>query len=120
MGSGSSAGPTAPPPPRINPPSPPRISQAKSMDAAVRTAVQMADGYKDLVGRRCEERGILFVPTAPPKYREGKHIYRCGRFHIYLDKSAILVQSPEGKWVPTSLNTLLDTAALRHNVNSSK
>ena len=87
------------------------IFSAKSMDAAVRTAVQMADGYKDLVARRCEERGILFVPTAPPKYREGKHIYRCGRFHIYLDKSAILVQSPEGKWVPTSLNTLLDTAA---------
>ena len=89
------------------------------MDAAVRTAVQMADGYKDLVGRRCEERGILFVPTAPPKYREGKHIYRCGRFHIYLDKSAILVQSPEGKWVPTSLNTLLDTAAWRHTMYST-
>ena len=96
-----SGGPIPPPPPRIGP---------TSMGEAVRTAAQMADGYKDLVARRCEERGILFVPTVPAKYREGKHIYKCGRFHIYLDKSAILVQNPDGMWVPTSLNTLLDTA----------
>ena len=89
-----------------SPPPPPRIS---SVSEAVRTATQMTDGYKDLVARRCEERGILFAPVIPPKYREGKPVYRCGNFNIYLDRSAILVQSGD-RWIPTSLNTLLDTA----------
>lgn len=80
-----------------------------TMSEVARTASQMADGYKDLVARKCEERGILFAPVIPPKYREGKQIYRCGNSLIYLDRSAILVQSGD-RWIPTSLNTLLDSA----------
>ena len=87
----------------------PQARLASNLSDVARTAAQMADGYKDLVARRCEERGILFAPTVPPKYREGKQIYRCGKSLIYLDRSAILAQKGD-VWVPTSLNTLLDSA----------
>ena len=95
--------PTAPPPPRVSAPS------LSIMNEAARTAAQMAESYKDLVARRCEEKGILFAPAVPPKWREGKPVYRVGSSYIYLDKSAIFVQQPGDRWIPTSLNTLLDS-----------
>ena len=84
-----------PPPP---PPPPPSIS----------STVSSGGGYKDLVARRCEERGILFAPTVPAKFYEGKPVFRCGTALVYMDRNAIFVQGGD-KWVPTSLNSLLDS-----------
>ena len=38
------------------------------------TVSERPGGYKDLVARRCEELGILFAPTVPAKYFEGKQV----------------------------------------------
>ena len=98
--------PTPPPPPRLSAPS-------KSMAEVSRTAVEMSYSYKDLVARRCEERGIIFAPAVPAKWKEGKPIYRVGNSYIYMDKTAIFVQQPGAgidRWIPQSLNTLLDSA----------
>lgn len=85
------------PPP---PPPPPQLSSEQGS----------AGNYKDLVARRCEERGILFAPTVPQKFYEGKLVFRCGSSGalVYLDRNAIFVQNGD-KWIPTSLNTLLDS-----------
>jgi tuftelin-interacting protein 11 len=98
--------PAAPPPPRLT-------SSSISMKEVARTAVEMSHSYKDLVGRRCEERGILFAPAVPARWKEGKPIYRVGNSYIYMEKTAIFVQQPGGgidRWIPQSLNTLLDSA----------
>lgn len=44
---------------------------------AVKTAAQIPQGFKDLIGRRCEERGIVFRPL-PGRWREDKQLYLCG------------------------------------------
>ena len=65
------------------------------------------------LARRCEERGILFLPV-PSRLQEGKQVYRCGEqdggsLLLYIDRNAIFVLNKEsGMWIPTSLNTLLD------------
>ena len=74
----------------------------------VKTAAQIPQGFRDLIARRCEERGTLFHPV-PGRFREGKQVYVCGRRHIYLDRNVIFVQD-DLIWVPTSLNSLLDNA----------
>ena len=96
------------------PPPPPRLSTtSKSIGEVAKTAVEMSYSYKDLVARRCEERGIIFAPATPARWKEGKPVYRVGNSYIYLDKTAIFVQQPGGgidRWIPQSLNTLLDSA----------
>jgi len=75
---------------------------------AVRTAAQIPQGFKDLIARRCEERGIVFRPL-PGRWREGKQLYLCGSRQVYLDRNVIFVmEGGSGVWVPTSLNNLLD------------
>jgi len=77
----------------------------------VRTAAQVPQGFKDLIARRCEERGIVFRPL-PGRWREGKQLYLCGSRQVYLDRNVIFVmEGGSGVWVPTSLNNLLDRAA---------
>jgi tuftelin-interacting protein 11 len=77
----------------------------------VRTAAQVPQGFKDLIARRCEERGIVFRPL-PGRWREGKQLYLCGSRQVYLDRNVIFVmEGGTGVWVPTSLNNLLDRAA---------
>jgi len=78
----------------------------ESVSEAVKTSSQIPQGFKDLVAKRCEERGIIFRPV-PGRLREGKQIYICGRSHCYLDRNVIFVQD-DALWVPTSLNSLLD------------
>lgn len=75
---------------------------------AVKTSAAIPQGFKELIGRRCEERGIVWRPIAG-QWREGKQLYLCGQRRIYLDRNVIFVM--EGNvWVPTSLNNLLDKA----------
>ena len=95
------------------PPPPPRLSAKPTMQDVAKTAVEMSHSYKDLVSRRCEERGILFAPAIPARWKEGKPVYRVGNSYMYMDKTAIFVQqsgSGIDRWVPQSLNTLLDSA----------
>lgn len=78
---------------------------------AVRTASQMPQGFKDLVQRKCEERGILFMPLAN-RYREGKQVYKVGNVQAYIDSDILFVCHNGATWSPTTLNTLLDTAEI--------
>ncbi|KAK9500922.1 hypothetical protein O3M35_002085 [Rhynocoris fuscipes] len=108
----SVGGPVLPPPPP--PPPPPEISAGRfqGMAEAVRTATQMVEGFKDLVQKRCEERGIIFHPLAN-RYREGKQLYRCGSIQMYIDRNVIFsCEHNTGNWVPISLQALLDTAGV--------
>ena len=66
--------------------------------------------FKDLVERRAEEYGILFMPLVG-KYREAKQIYCFGEMQIYFDRNVVFLLEPQNqKWVPVSLNTLIDRA----------
>lgn len=76
------------------------------MAESVRTAQQIPQGFKDLVAKRCEERGIVFMPL-PNRFREAKQVYKCGKLQIYIDRNVLFVFN-DGQWEPTSLNALLD------------
>ena len=84
----------------------PSVSEAVKMSTAIASS---SGSYRDLIGKKCEERGILFRPI-PSKYQEGKQVYQCGAMNIYLDRHAIVVKK-DGIWIPTSLNSMLDSAA---------
>lgn len=79
------------------------------MAEAVKIAAQIPQGFKDLLQKRCEERGIMFVPLVN-RWREGKQIYRMGNQQIYIDRSVIFISGPGGTWQPTSLNAALELA----------
>ncbi|XP_040582853.2 LOW QUALITY PROTEIN: tuftelin-interacting protein 11 [Lepeophtheirus salmonis] len=90
----------------ISQPSRPKMTQPPQ---TIRQPIPM--GFRDLVAKRCEENGVLFVPVMPNRFKEGKQIYRCGSLNIYLDRNVIFVQEPnKDVWVPTSLNVLMDNA----------
>lgn len=88
-------------------------SAAPSMSDAVKMSSQIASqapgSYRDLIAKKCEDRGTLFRPI-PGKYQEAKQVYQCGLLTIYLDRHVIYVKK-DGMWVPTSLNSMLDTAS---------
>ncbi|KAI4462519.1 tuftelin-interacting protein 11-related [Holotrichia oblita] len=88
------------------PPPPPKID---NFVEAVRTASQIVQGFKDLIARKCEERGILFVPI-PNKYHEAKQVYRLGTNGVqcYIDRNVVFYTQNNSTWLPTSLNRLLD------------
>ncbi|XP_050520902.1 tuftelin-interacting protein 11 [Daktulosphaira vitifoliae] len=88
------------------PPPPPTIHGG--LAEAVRTATQMPHGFKELVQKRCEERGILWMPI-PGRYREAKQIYRCGaRLQAYIDRGVLFVSQDGSKFVPTSVQSMLE------------
>merc|ERR1712062_580795 len=89
------------------------LPDEKLIKAAEKKTNELLHSYKDLVARRCAEKGILFAPTVPAKWVEGKQIYRVGNTFIYIYKTAIFVQqssSSSDKWIPQSLNNLLESA----------
>lgn len=77
----------------------------------MKTAAKIPQGFKDLIAKRCEERGILFVPI-PNKYHEAKQVYRLGMKGIqcYIDRNVVFYMQNSTTWLPTSLNRLLDMA----------
>ncbi|XP_012225804.1 tuftelin-interacting protein 11 [Linepithema humile] len=77
----------------------------------VRTASQIPQGFKDLVQKKCEERGILFMPI-PNRYKEAKQVYKVGNVQAYIDGSVLFVCHNGTNWVPTHLNALLDMSEL--------
>ncbi|KAG5890818.1 hypothetical protein JTB14_008259 [Gonioctena quinquepunctata] len=83
----------------------------EALAEAVKTAAKIPQGFKDLVTKKCEERGILFVPI-PNRYHEAKQIYRIGSggMQCYIDRNVIFYSQNNASWLPTSLNKLLDSA----------
>lgn len=84
-----------------------RIFIFQSIAEAMRIVNQIPHGFKDFVQKKCEERGILFMPI-PNKYREAKQVYKVGNLQAYIDGKALFVCHGGTNWVPTNLNTLLD------------
>ena len=89
------------------------ITQYSDLFQAVRGVTASGSGptsFKDLVQKRAEEYGILFVPHTG-KFREAKQIYRFGDMQIYFDRNVVFLVEPlTQKWVPVSLNSLIDRA----------
>jgi tuftelin-interacting protein 11 len=64
--------------------------------------------FKQLVERKAEEHGILFMPI-PNRYYEGKQVYKFGKLIIHIDRQ-VLFLFINNNWVPTSLQSLIDSA----------
>ncbi|XP_045473883.1 tuftelin-interacting protein 11 [Harmonia axyridis] len=90
------------------PPPPPKVDNFAD---ALRMTSQIPQNFKDLVAKRCEENGILFVPITN-KYREAKQVYRMGTNGIqcYIDRNVVFYSNNNSTWLPVSLNRLLDMA----------
>lgn len=78
---------------------------------AVRTTSQIPQGFKDLVQKKCEERGILFMPILN-RYKEAKQVYKVGNVQAYIDGNVLFVCHNGMNWIPTHLNALLDMSEL--------
>lgn len=81
----------------------------QTLAEAVRTASLIPQGFKDLVAKRCEEKGILFVPVLN-KFYEAKQVYRLGSdgVQVYFDRNVIFYSQNNSSWLPISLNRLID------------
>ncbi|XP_011860143.1 PREDICTED: tuftelin-interacting protein 11-like [Vollenhovia emeryi] len=79
--------------------------------AEVRNVPQVPQGFKDLVQKKCEERGILFMPI-PNRYKEAKQVYKVGNVQAYIDSNVLFVCHNGTNWMPTHLNALLDMSEL--------
>ncbi|XP_059486517.1 septin-interacting protein 1 [Neocloeon triangulifer] len=97
---------TVPPPP----PPPTQREAHEIMAEAVRTAGQIPHGFKELLQKKCEERGILFMPI-PNRYHEAKQVYKCGKIQAYIDRNVLFVcKSNTNIWTPSNLQAALDAA----------
>lgn len=71
----------------------------------------MPHGFKELVQKRCEERGILWMPLAG-RFRETKQLYKCGvRLQAYIDRGVLFVSQDGSKFTPMSVQTMLELCA---------
>lgn len=93
-----------PPPPLGSPPQQRSKDWADIISSARRETLSM----REVVERRCQERGIVFVPL-PDRKHEARPVYRCGKLNVSFNKNIIYVQTERG-WMPKSLTTLLDDA----------
>ncbi|XP_036146927.1 tuftelin-interacting protein 11 [Monomorium pharaonis] len=96
--------------PTMTPIAQPRMER---LAEAVRTASQIPQGFKDFVQKKCEERGILFMPI-PNRYKEAKQVYKVGNVQAYIDSNVLFVchNGTNGNWLPTHVNALLDMSEL--------
>ncbi|KAL1456914.1 hypothetical protein WDU94_001601 [Cyamophila willieti] len=107
-GGGDSVLPPPPPPPPLSPP--PGSSSTHGFAESVSASKAVPQGFRDLLQKACEERGILFMPLAN-RYREGKPVYKCGEVQVYIDRSVIFVSVQNGPWMPKSISDTLKLAA---------
>lgn len=103
---GDGGPPSPPPPPSQNTAT---FNRHQNMAESVRTTSQVPQGFRELVQKRCEEKGILFMPL-PNRFKDGKQIYRVGNVMVYIEKNVLFACNNNNFWVPTSLNSLLDQA----------
>lgn len=109
MGIGHQAAPI-PPMPNITaqPPPPLTVPPPPLMDLQIPLPVQLE--FKDLVSRKCAEKGILFVPM-PGRREHGKQIYRVGKLYCYIDRNVCMIGDGSfSKWSPISLQSMLEQA----------
>lgn len=89
-----------PPPPQ--PPPPPII------DLPIAAPAQL--DFKELVSRKCAERGVLFAPL-PGRRELGKQIYRVGKLYCYIDRNVCMLSDSTFKnWTPTPLQPMIERA----------
>ncbi len=96
--------PAAPPPPTI----PASAAPGPSSSSAYGQEQNIPQTFKDLLAKKCADRGILFVPI-PNRSYEGKQVYKCGNAMIYLDRTVIFVNRG-GMWLHMPLDELLAKA----------
>lgn len=97
-------------------PAPPPAAPATSRPATDKREVEVGvrnlstpETFKDLVEKRAEENGLLFMPV-PNKLYEAKQVYKFGRAFIYIDRGVVFVNEQQ-HWVPISLSALVDRAS---------
>ncbi|XP_054159386.1 tuftelin-interacting protein 11-like [Oppia nitens] len=91
----------------IKPPPPPP-SQTSSSTTSLSSDTSI--NFRQLVERRAEDKGILFMPIANRLY-EGKQVYKFGKQIIFIDRQVLFIMnSNDNKWIPTSLQSLIDSA----------
>ena len=103
---GFSAGP--PPPslnPRMAPPPPPPGLSSVSMGYT-----SSAPTFKDVIERRANDLGILFVPVQGRNF-QGKQVFRFGSNYVSFERNVIFVQQSFDSWQPIALEELLRIAA---------
>ncbi|OQV25291.1 Tuftelin-interacting protein 11 [Hypsibius exemplaris] len=66
--------------------------------------INSAPTFKDVVGRRAEELGAIFMPVVGKNYH-GKQVFRFGSQNISIDRDVIFVQRGTN-WVPIGLEEL--------------
>lgn len=91
---------SVPPPPQPPPPPPSLIE----MQITPPTPLE----FKELVSRKCAERGILFAPM-PGRREMGKQIYRVGKLYCYIDRNVCMLSDSTFKnWVPVPVQLMLE------------
>lgn len=101
MGTNITAIPVPPPP---QPPPPP----SSLIDLQVSTSSQL--DFKEMVSRKCAERGVLFAPL-PGRRELGKQIYRVGKLYCYIDRNVCMLSDGTFKnWIPTPLQPMIERA----------
>ncbi|XP_023302666.2 septin-interacting protein 1 [Lucilia cuprina] len=91
------------PPPPQPPPPPPSL-----MDLQVPAPAQL--DFKELVSRKCAERGVLFAPL-PGRRELGKQIYRVGKLYCYIDRNVCMLSDGTFKnWIPSPLQPMIERA----------
>jgi hypothetical protein len=58
---------------------------------------------------QAEEENLLFAPV-PGKTQEGHQVYRLGKSMVYVDRNVMFLQETNMRWVPASLQTVIDKA----------
>lgn len=84
-----------------------RVGPEPSMRSAGASVVPLS--FKDLVQKRAEEENLLFAPV-PGKTQEGHQVYRLGKAMVYVDRNVMFLQETNMRWVPVSLQTVVDKA----------
>ena len=96
----------APPQPEF-PEIPARLKQEPIYQASI-ASQNTSLNFRQLVERKAEENGILFMPI-PNRFHEAKQIYKFGKHTIYIDRQVLFIFN-YGNWIPTSLQALIDSA----------
>lgn len=58
---------------------------------------------------QAEQEDMLYIPISG-KSQEGKQVYRFGKASIYYDHNVVFMQDASGRWIPTSLNSLVEAS----------
>ena len=101
----------APPPGPPPPPSPPSDEEPEPPPPPPKTSLafekyNLKMSFKQVVEKFAEDHDTVFMPV-PRRLHEGKQVYSFGNCLVLIDQQMLLRQS-EGKWVPVSLNELLN------------